>query len=137
MPEGLCPKSALYFPSFSLALVKAAERSVNTATIARSVDGKTGKRRLNLYRELIALRRQEPCLLQGEYRPRRAQNDVFSFVRGLNGTEILIGLNISGEPRLWEWQGSGVRLLSTGPDRASGKVEDQYTSSRTKASSSK
>jgi alpha-glucosidase len=82
-----------------------------------------GQSLLNLYRELIALRRQEPCLLQGEYRPRRAQNDVFSFVRGLNGTEILIGLNISGEPRLWEWQGSGIRLLSTGLDRAPGKVE--------------
>src|SRR5918993_1517099 len=36
MPEGLCPKSALYFPSSSLALVKAAVRSVNNPTIARS-----------------------------------------------------------------------------------------------------
>jgi alpha-glucosidase len=78
---------------------------------------------LNLYRELIALRRQEPCLLQGEYRPRRAQNDVLSFVRTLNGTEILVGINISGEPRLWEWQGHGVQLLSTALDRAPGKME--------------
>jgi alpha-glucosidase len=78
---------------------------------------------LNLYRELIALRRREPCLIQGEYRPRRAQNDVFSFSRTLKGTEILVGLNISGEPRLWEWQGSGVRLLSTALDHAPTKAE--------------
>jgi alpha-glucosidase len=78
---------------------------------------------LNLYRELIALRRREPCLIQGEYRPRRAQNDVFSFARTLKETEILVGLNISGEPRLWEWQGSGARLLSTTLDHAPAKEE--------------
>jgi alpha-glucosidase len=78
---------------------------------------------LNLYHELLALRRREPCLLQGEYQPRRAQNDVLSFVRKLDGAEILVGLNISGEPRLWEWCGQGVRLLSTALDCAPGKVE--------------
>ena len=82
-----------------------------------------GQSLLNLYRELIALRRRELCLLQGEYRPRRAQNDVFSFERRLDETEILVGLNISGEPRLWEWQGSGVKLLSTGLDGRPGEVE--------------
>jgi alpha-glucosidase len=78
---------------------------------------------LNLYRELIALRRREPCLLQGEYQPRRARNDVLSFARRSNETEILVGLNISEEPLLFEWQGRGVRLLSTGLDRAPGNVE--------------
>jgi alpha-glucosidase len=78
---------------------------------------------LNLYRELIALRSREPCLTQGEYRPRRAQNDIFSFERGLGETEILVALNISGEPRLWEWHGYGFRLLSTELDRGSGKVQ--------------
>jgi alpha-glucosidase len=82
-----------------------------------------GQSLLNLYHELIALRRREPCLLQGDYQPRRAENDVVSFVRKLNGTEILVGLNISGEPRLWEWCGQGVRLLSTALDCAPGKVE--------------
>jgi alpha-glucosidase len=78
---------------------------------------------LNLYRELIALRRQEPCLLQGDYRPRRTQNDVFTFERRLNDTQILVGLNISGEPRLWKWEGYGIKLLSTRLDRESRKVE--------------
>jgi alpha-glucosidase len=82
-----------------------------------------GRSLLNLYRELIALRRREPCLLQGEYRPRRARNDILSYERRLNETEILVGLNISGEPRLFEWQGRGVRLLSTGLDRSPGKLE--------------
>jgi alpha-glucosidase len=35
----------------------------------------------------------------------------------------LVGLNMSGEPRLWEWEGSGVRLLSTELISAPGKVE--------------
>jgi alpha-glucosidase len=82
-----------------------------------------GRSLLNLYRELIALRRQEPCLVHGEYQPRRAQNDVFSFARRLAETEILVGLNISGEPRRWEWRGCGTRLLSTGLNHRSGEVQ--------------
>lgn len=78
---------------------------------------------LHLYRELIVLRRNEPCLRQGEYRPRRAHNDILSFARALNGTEILVGLNLCGEPRLWEWSGSGVRLISSYLDRPQGKIE--------------
>lgn len=91
---------------------------------ARNIKAHQGDRNslLNLYRELIALRREEPCLLRGEYLPRRAQNDIFSFGRRMNDTEILVGLNISGEPRLWEWDGCGIRLLSTGPDCKQEKV---------------
>src|SRR6266850_1272814 len=48
-PKGYCPKSALYFPSSSLALAKTAMGSVSTwAEIRRpphSVDGKLGRRR--------------------------------------------------------------------------------------------
>jgi alpha-glucosidase len=82
-----------------------------------------GRSLLNLYRELIELRRQEPCLVKGEYRPRRAKNDVFSFVRALSERQILVGLNISGEPRLWDWRGHGTILLSTGLDRALREIE--------------
>jgi alpha-glucosidase len=92
---------------------------------ARNIEAqqRDGKSLLNLYRELIALRRREPCLLHGEYRPRRAQNDVFSFERRLGETEILVGLNLSGEPRLFEWQGNGLIMLSSGLDRGPGKVD--------------
>ncbi|NOJ38441.1 DUF3459 domain-containing protein [Bradyrhizobium sp. WSM 1791] len=78
---------------------------------------------LNLYRELIALRRRERCLSHGEYRPRRAHNDIFWFARTLDETEILVALNLCREPRLLEWQGSGSRLMSTYLDREAGKVE--------------
>jgi alpha-glucosidase len=78
---------------------------------------------LSLYRELIALRRHERCLLQGEYWPRRAQNDVFSFERRGNDAEFLVSLNICAEPRLWKWEGRGVQVLSTGLDRAPETVE--------------
>ena len=91
---------------------------------ARNIESqqRDGQSLLNLYRELIALRRRKPCLQHGEYRPRRAQHDVFSFERSLGETEILICLNISGEPRLFEWQGNGLILLSSGLDRGPGKV---------------
>jgi alpha-glucosidase len=82
-----------------------------------------GQSLLSLYRELMALRRQELCLLHGEYRPRRAQNDVFSFERKLHDTQILVGLNISAEPRLWKWEGRGARLLSIGLDSSPVEVE--------------
>src|SRR6185503_17566608 len=36
---------------------------------------------LHLYRELIALRRTEPCLLHGEYRPLRAARSELSGAR--------------------------------------------------------
>jgi alpha-glucosidase len=78
---------------------------------------------LHLYRELIELRRKEPCLRYGEYRPQRAQNDIFWFARKLGETEILVGLNLCKEPRLWNWQGSGITLISCLLDREGDKIE--------------
>jgi alpha-glucosidase len=72
---------------------------------------------LSLYRQLIALRRQEPALTRGELRPLRSRNDIFSFGRMLDSAEILIGLNLVHEPRRWEWEGTGTLLLSTHLDR--------------------
>ncbi len=69
------------------------------------------------------MRRREPCLLHGEYRPRRAHNDIFWFARTLNKAEILVGLNLCREPRLWEWSGSGIRLISSYLDGEQDKVE--------------
>lgn len=72
---------------------------------------------LALFRRLIALRRAEPCLRQGDQLPLRSQNDVFAFKRALNGEEMLILLNIAAEPRKWCWQGHGRLLISTHLDR--------------------
>ena len=78
---------------------------------------------LQLYRQLLRLRRENPCLQQGEYQPIRSRNDVLSYKRVLDGTEIIVGLNITPEPRRWEWQGRGKLLLSTSLDRPAQVVE--------------
>ncbi len=78
---------------------------------------------MHLYHEPIELRRKEPCLRYGEYRPQRAQNDIFWFARRLGKTEILVGLNLCKEPRLWNWQGSGINLISCLLDRERDKIE--------------
>ncbi|WP_458757636.1 alpha-amylase family glycosyl hydrolase [Afipia sp. TerB] len=70
-----------------------------------------------LYRSLIALRRREPALTHGDYQPRRSHNDVLTYARKLDETEIIIGLNIANEPREWRWAGTGTLLLSTHLDR--------------------
>jgi len=68
---------------------------------------------LNLYRELIALRRRSPCLRAGDYHPLRARSDVLAFRRVLGADEMIILLNIAPEPRRWDWQGRGRCLVST------------------------
>jgi len=70
-----------------------------------------------LFQRLIGLRRTEPALTAGTYQPRRSRNDVLSYGRALEGDDILIGLNLVHEPRLFEWQGKGRLLLSTHLDR--------------------
>ncbi len=72
---------------------------------------------LQLYRKLIELRRRFPALVKGEYQPVRVRNEVLSYQRALGGEKLRVGLNIANEPRLWEFEGSGVRLISTYLDR--------------------
>jgi alpha-glucosidase len=72
---------------------------------------------LQLYRRLIELRRHRRCLVDGGYRPFRARNDVLSYERFLVDESISVGLNISGEPRLWNCEACGELLMSTHLDR--------------------
>ena len=72
---------------------------------------------LSLFRDLIALRREEPCLREGDQQPLRSQNDVLAFRRARNGDALLVLLNIAAEPRRWHWQGHGRLLISTHVDR--------------------
>jgi alpha-glucosidase len=67
---------------------------------------------VNLYRRLIELRRRCPSLVEGQYRPLRARDDVLSYGRFLGRSSVFVGLNISNEPRLWNCD-SGERLIST------------------------
>jgi alpha-glucosidase len=72
---------------------------------------------LALFRELIALRREQSCLREGDQQPLRSQNDVLAFKRALDGDALLVLLNIAAEPRNWHWQGHGRLLMSTHLDR--------------------
>lgn len=72
---------------------------------------------LALFRQLMALRRRHSCLQWGEYQPIRAVNDVLSYARARGDARTLVGLNLTPEPRRWEWQGEGRLLISTHLDR--------------------
>jgi alpha-glucosidase len=89
----------------------------------RNVEALQADRRslLWLYRRLIQLRRSEPALANGDYRPLRARNDILTYERYCRDAYILIALNIAPEPRKLEWQGEGDLLLSTYLDEAGGK----------------
>jgi alpha-glucosidase len=72
---------------------------------------------LQLYRALIALRQKEPALTLGCYRPLRSTNDILVFERTLDGTTLLIALNMVHEPRKLANDRQWKLLLSTGLDR--------------------
>lgn len=73
---------------------------------------------LHLYRRLIELRRQERALLEGNYQPFRAHNDVLCYARWSGERRLLVGLNISGEPRLWQLEAKANQVISTCLDRS-------------------
>jgi len=79
---------------------------------------------LQLWRSLIALRKQEPALTQGDQEPVRARNDILAFRRRHRGESILVLLNLSREPRRWLAVKSGKMLLSSHLDRKTGLPVD-------------
>jgi alpha-glucosidase len=91
----------------------------------RNVENQTGDLRslLHLYRALIELRKREPALIDGDFIPVRSRNDILCHLRVLDEQRLLIGLNMSNEPRRWEWDGRGPRLISTHLDRTQEPIE--------------
>jgi alpha-glucosidase len=73
---------------------------------------------LMLFRALLKLRREHPCLREGDHHPLRSRNDILAFERVHEGQHLLILLNIAAEPRKWPSHVSGRVLLSTHLDRA-------------------
>jgi alpha-glucosidase len=84
---------------------------------------KEPKSLLHLYRALIELRKREPALTDGDFEPVRSHNDILCYRRIRGEERLFIGLNISPEPRRWEWQGRGLRLLSTNLDGGEEPIE--------------
>jgi alpha-glucosidase len=78
---------------------------------------------LELYRSLLALRRETPALQYGTYRPVHAAPDVYAYIREHDGERVLCALNFAPFPRPLppEAEGAGV-LLSTHAERPDGEL---------------
>lgn len=75
---------------------------------------------LSLQRALIALRRREPALAVGFWRPIEASGDVLAYARGSSpdAAEFIVALNFSGEPATIRLDEGPLRpVLSTHLDR--------------------
>jgi alpha-glucosidase len=75
---------------------------------------------LALYRDLIALRRAEPALSTGDFTLLGAQAGVLAYLRRNHDRTIMVGLNLTAEPR--ELQATGTIMLGTRPGRAGERV---------------
>ena len=73
---------------------------------------------LNLYRQMIELRRRLPALAVGDYHGIRGEGDLLAYLREYRGQRIVIALNLGAEPLRFELPGGGGQvLLSTNLDR--------------------
>jgi alpha-glucosidase len=73
-----------------------------------------------LYRRLIALRREQPPLLHGTYRPIVASGNLLVYMREFESDQILVALNLGPEPAtvpLPPGRPAGTLLASTFGDR--------------------
>jgi alpha-glucosidase len=79
---------------------------------------------LNLYRALIALRRQSAALRLGTYAEHPAGDEhLLAFARELGAERKLVVLNLSDEPRTVELEETGEIVLASGLDRHGERVE--------------
>jgi alpha-glucosidase len=80
----------------------------------------------NLYRRLLALRREHAALRIGAYQPLVASGDLLMYVRMHADERLLVALNLGAEPTAVRFDGARLRgdiLLSTGCDRTHEHVE--------------
>jgi alpha-glucosidase len=79
---------------------------------------------LSLYRALARLRRSEPALSIGTYRPVSADETVLAYERRHGGRLLLVALNMSDAAAALQHRCSGRLLLSTMLDRSDEQVHD-------------
>jgi oligo-1,6-glucosidase len=66
------------------------------------------------YRELIALRHTEPAVAHGDFTMLLADDpQVYAYTRALEGTELLVVVNVSGEPATADVIPDAAELLLT------------------------
>jgi alpha-glucosidase len=83
---------------------------------------------LSLYRRLSELRRKEPALSVGTYRPLVSDGDIIAFVRQADaGHRILVALNLGPRPGLLaiDALGSGQVVVATEQRRESERVTER------------
>jgi alpha-glucosidase len=78
---------------------------------------------LHLYRRLLQLRREEPALIGGGYRPLRSRHDILMYQRMLAERTLLVALNTAHEPRKLVWEGQGTLLISTCLERQGAQLQ--------------
>jgi alpha-glucosidase len=79
----------------------------------------------HLYRKLIALRKSQPALQLGSYRPLVASGDLLLYVRELGDDRLFVALNLAPDPAVLSFPQdavSGTLLLSTQCDRENEQV---------------
>ena len=104
-------------PWLPLSDVFSHENVVNLEADARSI--------LNLYKALISIRKKLPLLATGAYVPIAAQGDLLVYRREKDGGEVVIALNLGGEPVSIASDAAGLDgeiLLSTFLDRDGERV---------------
>jgi alpha-glucosidase len=73
---------------------------------------------LNLYRQLLALRRTSPALAIGSYQAvDGTPESVYAYWREEQGEKVLVALNFAGTPVEVKLSGTGTLLCSTALDR--------------------
>lgn len=81
----------------------------------------------NLYRRLIAARKQHPALARGDYHPNVTESDFLIYTREAEGQRVLVALNLtdaSGAISFPGGQVSGTILVSVFGDRDGEAVKD-------------
>jgi alpha-glucosidase len=94
--------------------------------VAAEIDDSTSL--LTLYRRWIELRRAEPALSVGAYRPLPANDELMAYLRQAGDRRLLIVLNFSTAPHRFDLKGlhsRPSRLLSTRLDRAREALPDE------------
>jgi alpha-glucosidase len=77
---------------------------------------------LTLHRRLLALRRAEPALSVGSYRPFDAEGEVLAWTREADGTRFVVALNLGHEPASLDVEGEGEIALTTHLDAREGEA---------------
>lgn len=82
---------------------------------------------LNLYRDMIAFRRNNPALIGGDFVPLASQGDVLAFERRDKDQRFRIALNLAGREQRFPFEGTWKAAISTLRDRSGETVSGTIT----------